>query len=59
MTIDEYLSFVGKKIKEAADKGDRQECVRLCPLSSRKSAGICASGAKRIRKARSIAPTAE
>ena len=32
MEFGEYLSFVGKKLKEAADKGDKEEWIRLATV---------------------------
>jgi len=29
MNLTEYLSFVGKKLAEAADRGDKEEWIRL------------------------------
>ena len=33
MNIEEYLNLAGRRIQEAADKEDRQECVRLCTMA--------------------------
>lgn len=50
MEISEYLSFVGERLTEAANEGNKQEWIRLATVLIRVLEEQIANGNKHLKK---------